>query len=354
VRLLSPLYFYYYPSKIMLFDALALAAMGACGWLGYSRGIVVATAALLETAVALVLAVLMAEPLSSFLADGMAFFLGPMVPLGFPFTGWALFLTFGILSWGILAAIRFWLHTQSTDDDNLLALADQVGGGVMGCMTGYLLAGGAMVTLSMLPIFNGLKPVPAAMIIDPGAAVLSMGGRFAPDHYEGRSIAVFGEPIVMAGNPAALLTDEPWFDVDEDSAFTDADRLDDLDGNGTLSESLYFLDLDQDRTRRLGLLDKYAVGCWHYAMELKINDRGRAEDTTEETDDSSDEDSSANGVDESPSTANQADPRPSEPSPQSTVSPTTQDPDQTTGERDQAQPTESSTQPKFVEPVDDF
>jgi colicin import membrane protein len=46
-----------------------------------------------------------------------------------------------------------------------------------------------------------------------------------------------------------------------------------VDGDGIFTKDLYFLDVDGDGMRRIGLIDKYVAGCWD--ASLRSDDRPR-------------------------------------------------------------------------------
>jgi hypothetical protein len=111
------------------------------------------------------------------------------------------------------------------------------------------------------------------MTFDVGGTVLRMAGAFEPDWHEGKSLIVYGEPASTSSNATARLTNEPWFDVDEDGQLGDADRFSDIDANGAFSKDLYFLDLDESGDRRIGLYDKFAAGRWDSYLTSSARDR---------------------------------------------------------------------------------
>ena len=256
-----------------MYDILVIATVLGCGWLGFRYGLQAAVVAALELLACLAIATVAHEPLISLIDDGFQMVLGPLVP-----QSWLIPVVFAALLWGGFALIRRGLHRDeqeqtSDDDDGAVAVASRIAGAIAAGLGGLLLAGAALVTFSMVPLLSGFKPVGDRMFIDAGRIALEAGGLFAGDRHEGRSLVLHGEPVSRSSILSAGLTSEPWLDMDGDSTPTEADRFRDLDENGAFSADLYYTDVDGDRMRRIGMLDKYACGCWTSA--LNHDDRPR-------------------------------------------------------------------------------
>lgn len=256
-----------------MYDILVIASVLGCGWLGFRHGLQAAVVAALELLACLAIATVAHEPLASLIDDGIQMAVGPLVP-----QAWLLLIVFAGLLWGLFALIRRGLHRDEDEalldeEEGAVAVANRVGGAVAGGLGGLLLAGGALVTISMVPLLSGLKPVGDRMFIDAGRIALQAGGLFAGDLHEGRSLVLHGEPVSRSSILSAGLTSEPWLDLDGDSTPTEADRFRDLDGNEVFTRDLYYTDVDGDRMRRIGMIDKYVCGCWTSA--LNHDDRPR-------------------------------------------------------------------------------
>lgn len=259
-----------------MYDILVIAAILGCGWLGLRLGLRDAVVAGLELLACLAVATVGHEPLADLLEAGLQAVLGPLVP-----QAWLVPLAFGGLLWGTLAALRRVLHGQPEAEDPLDGeeeagiglLVNRAGGALAGAVSGLLLVGAALVTLSMVPLLSGLKPVGDRMRIDAGRIALEAGGMFAGDRHEGRSLVIHGEPASRQALLSARLSSEPWLDMDGDSMPTDADRFRDVDGSGSFTKDLYYTDVDGDGVRRVGLYDKYVAGCW--GSTLNHDDRQR-------------------------------------------------------------------------------
>ena len=256
-----------------MYDLLVIASVLGCGWLGFRHGLQAAVVAALEFLACLTIATVAHEPVTDLVDAGIQMALGPLVP-----QGWIMLVVFAGLLWGTFALLRRGLHRNEDDqplDDGeaAVAVASRVCGAVAGGLGGLLLAGGALVTFSMLPLLSVLKPVGDRMFIDAGRIALEAGALFAGDWHEGRSLVLHGEPVSRSSILSAGLTSEPWLDMDGDSTPTEADRFRDLDENGAFSNDLYYTDVDGDRMRRIGMIDKYVCGCWTSA--LNHDDRPR-------------------------------------------------------------------------------
>jgi hypothetical protein len=261
---------------ITLWDVIVVASIAGFAYWGWLVGLQVASVAALELTACLALAVLLHESLAGMLQAGFALVLGDWVG-----SAWSLALAFLVLAWGSFALIRFTLHPRVTDDDDedgeaeIDPLSDRLGGAVAGGVGGAIFTGGVLVTLSIVPLLAGLKPGGDRLLLDVGKLVLRVGGQFMTERTEGLPLPLWGEPPSKSSVLSARLTSEPWFDADDDGRFTEVDRFRDVDGNGTFTKDLYFTDVDADGLRRVGLVDKYVVGCW--ADGLISDDRPRPE-----------------------------------------------------------------------------
>lgn len=257
----------------ILFDFLVLVGLIYLAALGSTVGMYAAAIAALEMFIALAVAVLFHEPIAAFITpfvdDNLAF----MLPDWLPLHAWILFLVFATLLWGTAAVLWFRVHPRLTGPavENMSRL-DQAGGAIVGWFGGMLTIGAALITLSMLPI--GLLQLPTRhMMLDVGSTALRAAGAFAGEHHEGRSVVLYGEPPSRESVGAARLANEAWLDVDGNRQRDDTDPYFDSDGNGTFTKELYYLDVDGDRQRRVGLLEKYAVGRWDLAVSVGSRER---------------------------------------------------------------------------------
>lgn len=245
---------------ITLFDLVVIAAILGFAWWGGVVGLRAAAIATLEVFCCLLVAIVFHETLAGYLQAGLVMAFGDSVS-----QSWTILATFAGLAWAGFAGVRAWLHASEDDDDEegeIDPLLDRIGGCAAGGVGGAAFVGGVLVTLSMVPILAGLKPSGGRMLVDVGMLVLRMADSFVGERHEGRSLVIWGEPASRSSDLAAQLASEPWFDADEDGICGETDRYRDVDGNGTFTQDLYYNDLDRDGMRRIGLADKYQVGCW--------------------------------------------------------------------------------------------
>jgi len=257
-----------------MYDLLVIATVLWAAWLGSTKGLHWATSIALELAAALGLAFLVHEPLAAGVAALIRLVAEPFLPQGTDYQWFAILVAFLVACWLPFGLCVYFL--QRGDEGGTLdiqPLADRLGGAVAGGLAGILIAGGVLVTLSIVPLPGLLKPAPGGMFFDAGSLVLRAVGRLAPEIHEGRSLVLDGEPASRSSSLSAKLTNEPWCDVDGDSTQTDKDRYRDVDGGGAYSKDLYFADVDGDGSRRIGILDKYVTGCWDSSLNSSPRER---------------------------------------------------------------------------------
>lgn len=258
-----------------MYDLAVVVAVLAGAWFGSTAGVLPAAALAVELFAGFALAVLLHELLGGLLTSVLRMALEPTLGLDFPFQGVAVALVFTLVTWGTFAALRLLYHPEKPIRLDAQPAAREtppplvrLAGALAGGLAGFVGAGAALVTLSMLPLPGLLRPVPARIFADAGGVLLRAVGRLEPDLHESRSLVVDGEPPARPSQAGAGLTSEPWIDVDADGSFSEADRWHDVDGNGTFTAGLAYLDLDGDGIRRIGLVDKYATGAWNGLLDL--------------------------------------------------------------------------------------
>ena len=259
-------------------DLLVLGAIGYCGMLGYSRG--------LRPALVVALGLFFALALSLLLAESVAMLLVPVIgSVGgrdFDAEAWGALFSFLIL-FGIIAAVLQAIvppglvypieDDDSFADDTPLSQPQQIGGAIMGGTCGLLLVGIALIALSMLPLPTAYRFRSTAMLYDVGAFCLRGFSHVAGGGYRGRSLLVFGEPVSTAQEPTARLSSEGYTDLDGDGKYNDGDATCDLDDSGAYSPDLYYLDLDGDTARRIGMLEKYVTANWGTNQTVQNRER---------------------------------------------------------------------------------
>lgn len=260
------------------YDGFILLGLLYLMWLASDKGIVATSIAAVEVFVSLSLAVVLYEPIAGFvytyLEENFAFFLPESISL----EPWSVFLVFSLLMWGTLAALWVLVHPHLIPSEEEaveagMPILDKAGAALIGLYAGNLLLGAALITWSMCPL---LWKIPThAMFLDVGKTALKSTGRFLGEWHGGRSIPLYGEPVASRSDREALLSSEAFSDLDFDGKGGFEEPFYDSDGDAAFTDDLYYFDIDGDRRRRVGVMEKYAVGLWDMPMVL---DRPR-EDT---------------------------------------------------------------------------
>jgi len=261
------------PSYII--DLTLLITVGYLGWLGTDRGIFEMAAIGLQLFVSLVLAILLLEPAADLIGGSLETAIGPFLPDSISYNALGTFLAFALLFWLVFLGLWLNLHPRlmAGGDMKSLPIVEKIGGGLLGGMTGVVLFGVGLVTISMLPFMQGLKVNADRLYFDVGRSVLRSAATFAGDWHDGRSLVLDGEPASRLSDSSAKLSSEPWYDLDGDGKLSESDRFRDVDGSDSFTQDLYYTDLDDSGDRRIGFVEKYVVGCWDGNLRVDNRDR---------------------------------------------------------------------------------
>jgi len=256
-------------------DTIVAAAVLWCAYKGWNYGVQDTTIEALELIGCMTLAVLLHETVAGYLHMLLAAVFGDSIS-----QGWAMLIAFASLAWGSLVVIRRKFHGEGGsggegEEPDMDPLMDRIGGVIGGAIGGVMLVGGVLMTISMVPFLAWIKPSGDTMAFDAGKMMLTAAGQFVTDRHEGVPLPIWGEPASARSDTRALLTSEPWFDVDGDGAATEADPFREIDDSGGFSKELYYVDVDRDGSRRIGLIDKYMVGRWD--IELRSDEQKRTD-----------------------------------------------------------------------------
>lgn len=258
---------------VTFLDTIIVAAVLWYAYKGWNTGMLDPTISALELVACLTLAVLLHETVAGYLHAMFIAVAGDSIS-----QSWATLIAFSGLAWGPFVFVQRRFHDDGADqgeEPDMDPLADRIGGVVAGSVGGALFVGGILVTLSMVPFLAWVKPSGDVMSLDAGKFVLRIAGYFVQEKSDGVPLPVWGEPSSNQANARALLTSDPWFDIDGDGSYTEADAYRDADMGGTFSKDLYYVDVDGDGQRRIGLVDKYVVGRWD--SELRSQGRKRTD-----------------------------------------------------------------------------
>lgn len=262
----------------IVWNLLILIFLAYAAWLGSAHGLYRSGLIAAEAFFCLGLAVLLHEPIAGFLStvafDNLSFFL----PESLSYSAWAVFLVFGFLMWGTFLVLWVFYHPKVVPEGiATIPAVDTGGGGVMGVVAGILLLGAAMVTWSMCPFLWGVRIPAQDLLIDPGREALKAGAAFSMDVHEGRSLVLFGEPPSRESDSSALLCSETFATAEGGSKPGEFDPYFDADENGSFTENLYFVNVDGDRSRRIGLIEKYTVARWDLSAMSNVRERPKRE-----------------------------------------------------------------------------
>lgn len=262
-----------------IIDLTVIGTVCYLAWLGSDRGIFEMAALGLQLLVSVILGILLLEPVASMIGDGLLLAFGPFLPEGVAYEAWGLFLGFMLLVWLPFMVLFTNLHPRIARDCDMrsVTMIEKIGGAIVGGLDGILVLGAALITLSILPFFDGLKVNGNSLHFDVGKVVLSAAGGFAGEWHEGRSLVMLGEPPSRESVATARLSSEPRCDLDADGAPSEADRFCDVDENGIFTKDLYYDDIDGDSARRVGMIEKYVVGRWDADLVTMDRDRPKPE-----------------------------------------------------------------------------
>lgn len=259
------------------FDIIVLLGIAYCGFLGLSRGFFATAVAGVEVLGALILAILLHEPLAGLIGPLFMDSFGFFMPSDFAVQPWAVFLCFTLVFWGSLTAIWKFANPKFIDTEILpMPLIDQLCGGLAGGFAGALFLGAILITWSMCPLLAGI-PVPAGgMWLDVGSLAIRAAGQFAGERQaNGWYVPVDGEPAPSEGIEGPVrVSSEAWRDLNTSGQWDFEDPFRDTDGNGTMTKEFKYVDLDGDGRRRVGLIEKYAVGVWDATIRVENREPG--------------------------------------------------------------------------------
>ena len=259
------------------FDIIVLLGIAYCAFLGLSRGFFATAVAGVEVLGALILAILLHEPLAGLIGPLFMDSFGFFMPSDFAVQPWAVFLCFTLVFWGSLAAVWKLANPKFIEAEILpMPLIDQLGGGLAGGFAGAIFLGAILINWSMCPLLAGI-PVPAGgMWLDVGSLAMRAAGQFAGERQaDGTYVPVDGEPAPSDGIEGPIrVSSEAWRDLNTSGQWEFDDPFRDTDGNGTMTKEFKYVDLDGDGRRRVGLVEKYAVGVWDATIRVESREPG--------------------------------------------------------------------------------
>ena len=169
---------------------------------------------------------------------------------------------------------------------NYPPLVDLVGGGVVGALAGLVVAGTLQVILAMAPLPDSMAFDHTKLGWDLGQGIIDLVGHCAPSmSSEERGIMMDGEPGFRAEkeDPAKALPppqapvdpsqpvlekielpqwSEVYADINWNQQWDEGEKYLDADDNGAFTWCLRSNDLNTNKTRDIGLRERYALGPW--------------------------------------------------------------------------------------------
>ena len=237
-------------------DLIVVGIVLAMAVYGSHFGLFLAVLAGMHALVSLVVALAFAEPLAALLR-------GMEVPEAYAFPA-----AFAALFVGAVVVIRLAVGGfVPADVVRFKPAVDKLGGGLMGGLAGYVLAGAVLIGCSILPLPSSLRIDGSALKFDAGTSLLRTFTRCVAADEPARSLLAMGEQPdqAAAGGPSCS---ELFVDVDGNDAFDDGEPYLDADGNGSFTIQLPFTDANGNGWRDVGLIERYRLGSWRNTKVL--------------------------------------------------------------------------------------
>lgn len=205
-------------------------------------------------------------------------------------------LAFGGLATGVAAATRFLIGRYVPEEAvSFSPLIDKAGGALTGGVAGLVVAGGLLITLSILPLPDSLRIDAAALRFDPGVGMLKTFSRIVEPEPAQRKRLLEGdnwELVNMDESGAPIYPDRPVPPETDETAPADKQKTEfappptkiwsepyaDMNNNDQRGDNEVYLDLDSDGNfspyalrqsrvvgtpnRFVGLLDRYQLHQW--------------------------------------------------------------------------------------------
>ncbi len=178
---------------------------------------------------------------------------------------------------------------------NYAPLVDLAGGGIVGAAAGLVVAGTLQVILAMAPLPESMAFDPTKVGWDLGRGIIDLIGHCAPSMTsEERGIMMDGEPgfrpekedpskallapaPVDPSLPVLQKIEQPQWsevfaDVNWNQQWDEGEKYVDADGNGDFTWCLRSNDLNTNKTRDIGLRERYGLGPWVTVRTIEKQD----------------------------------------------------------------------------------
>lgn len=178
---------------------------------------------------------------------------------------------------------------------NYAPLVDLAGGGIVGAAAGLVVAGTLQVILAMAPLPESMAFDPTKVGWDLGRGIIDLVGHCAPSMTsEERGIMMDGEPgfrpekedpskallapaPVDPSLPVLQKIEQPQWsevfaDVNWNQQWDEGEKYVDADGDGDFTWCLRSNDLNTNKTRDIGLRERYGLGPWVTVRTIEKQD----------------------------------------------------------------------------------
>ena len=188
---------------------------------------------------------------------------------------------------------------------NYPPLVDLAGGGLVGAAAGLVVAGTLQVILAMAPLPESMAFDPTKVGWDLGRGIIDLVGHCAPSMTSAeRGIMMDGEPGFRpekedpskAPPPAPVDPSQPvlekielpqwsevFADVNWNQQWDEGEKYVDADGDGDFSWCLRSNDLNTNKTRDIGLRERYGLGPWVTVRTIEKQDVQRLQKRSKTT-----------------------------------------------------------------------
>ena len=189
---------------------------------------------------------------------------------------------------------------------NYAPLVDLAGGGIVGAAAGLVVAGTLQVILAMAPLPESMAFDPTKVGWDLGRGIIDLVGHCAPSMTsEERGIMMDGEPgfrpekedpskappapaPVDPSLPVLQKIEQPQWsevfaDVNWNQQWDEGEKYVDADGDGDFTWCLRSNDLNTNKTRDIGLRERYGLGPWVTVRTIEKQEVQRLQRRTKTT-----------------------------------------------------------------------
>jgi uncharacterized membrane protein required for colicin V production len=238
----------------MILAPLVLLCVGGAGFYGFRQGMFRAALLGFGGLASIFLALGLWGPLAAWLqlVEVPAAYTAPGAFLG----------SFAVAAVVLLLAIN---AAVPTDAVRLAPRIDQIGGAIVGLVSGFIASGGVLLALSFAPLPSAYRPDFGRLALDTGAPLLAAFTRSLGLDGPSRDVVYGGEPGAAfdpAVKPRPTTWSEPFVDANANAVRDAEEPFLDTDGNDAFTPELTANDINGNGRRDVGLLEHYRLGDW--------------------------------------------------------------------------------------------